>query len=155
MKKIIAIALMICILSSFAYADLDEKTLITYNACALVLGAPQLKGECKSENDYVLYQINSLLIGFELSPTGNIRSGFIYSDDDTNSADFLCSGMAMISFLGETDMTAFGMLLMQYVRTRSGQDSVPYTLGMDQFQVVNSNAAKYSFIYMNNDNKTK
>ena len=155
MKKIFAVLVLFSLLFSVAYAELDEKTLITYNACASVMGAPKLEGECKSENDYVLYQINSLLIGFELSPTGNIRSGFIYSDDESNSADFLCSGMAMISFLGETDMTAFGMLLMQYGRIRSGQDSVPYTLGMDQFQVVESNAAKFSFIYMNNDSKTK
>ena len=154
MKKLIALFLIFILLTSFAYAEIDENAILTYNSYALTLGAPALKDLERNDDQFVVYKFNSIKIGFELSPIGGIKNGFVYCDDDADVGDFLCSAMAMISFLGETDMTAFGMLLTQFGRIHSGQSSVAYTIGTDGFAIVDSKAAKYAFLYMNNDNKS-
>ena len=157
MRKLILLLLVccFCFISSFAVADMDDHDLLVYNACASTFGAPQLADPVKSTNDMILFDVNSMVVGFELSPISGIRSGFIYANNDECSADFLSTGMAMISFLGETDITAFGMLLTQFCEIRAGKTTIEYSIGNDGFGVTTSDDAKYIFIYINSDGKNR
>ena len=62
----------------------------------------------------------------------------------------------MVWFLGDISIPAAGMLLTQFSAIRAGNDSVPYSIGDDAFQIIKGTGdSLYSFVYLNNDLKRR
>lgn len=156
MKRIIAMILIFICIASTAAAEFDQLLLIKYNAAAQTAGAPELNLKAmQSKDNYYSFDIGSIKVSFEMAPIGGVRTGVIFTDDESRAADFICSCLAMTYVLGDTDITAAGMLLMQYAATRAGRDSTPYNIGIDIFKISSSDLGKYTYIYMNNDTETR
>ena len=159
MKKLIAMFLVAVLILAcgVSSADLDRKLIDHYNYCAYATAAPELdpeKAVVSAENpNLYIFPCGSYRIGFELIADNIIKTGAIYAKDDSCAADFLCSCMAMITYLGDTDVASFGMLCYQFSCIRAGFESIPSILGSDGFQMLPDDGGewKYRFIYMNND----
>jgi len=154
MKRLLCVLLLVCMISS-AGAELTSSMVYTYNSYAITAGAPELDaGQALSENSTYMFNLDPLYIVFEMSPLGGIRNGAVYAKDETCAADYLCSCLAMIWYLGEFDIRASGMLINQFSALRAGHESTPYNIGADAFNIIKSDFAQYAFVYMNNDGKS-
>ena len=157
MKKITAFCLsfflFICSTVS-VYADENKyKFIDDYNITATVLGAPEIdagKMQYSKENvDYTV--VNGVTIIFQFSELGGVKNIAVCTSDDNTAADFICTCTAVITYFGELDLTAYGMLLYQYSSVRAGNEFYPYNLGVDAFGISSNDQYKYLFVYMNND----
>lgn len=154
MKKLIAIIILCSLLSSVAYADTDHDLYVVYNAFAKTLHAPELdKDNLNIIDNHYFFTSGKIKIIFEIPITGTIRTGFVLMDDDSETANYLSSCIAMIAFLKEYSYDYFGIVLQQFMNVRMDMPTIPYNLGTDAFQILNSDKGKYSFIYMNNDSR--
>lgn len=156
MKKLTAILLALVCMMTSAYAEFDQLLLIKYNSAAQISGAPELDLKAmQSKDNYYQFDLGKFKVSFEMAPIGGVRTCAIFTDDESCTADFLCSCLAMTFTLGDIDTTAVGMLLMQYSAIRAGKDSTPYNIGTDLFQILSGELGKYTYIYMNNDAQTR
>lgn len=154
MKKIAVIVLSLCLMASCAHADINTDLFVHYNSWAETLKAPLLDKDSLNivDNYYFLYS-GDIRFVFEVSLTGAIRSGFIFTDDDSCAIDFLSSCIAMTAFFSDFSFDYYGKILHQFMDVHLGYSSTPHNIGTDAFQITTSDKGKYSFVYMNNDLK--
>jgi len=162
MKKIVITALALLLAVSVCAAARAEQISATalwiYNSYAVYYSAPQISDEDAvfiTEDGNRLYaDFGSFGAGFQVSDSGAIENGFVYTNDASAASDFLGECMAMISFLGRVDISACGMLLNQFMDVKSGRDSIPHYVDTDAFQIIRNDAYQYFFLYLNNDGAT-
>ena len=151
MKRLLAILILVCMCGS-AGAEFDHMLLLKYNAAAKTAGAPELhEKDMRSKDNFYQFDFGQFRLIFELNQDSNVKNVAIYADNESCAADFLCSCLAVIYTFKDIDITAAGMLMMQYSSIKAGKESIPYNTGGDAFQIISSDTAKYSFIYMNKD----
>lgn len=155
MKKIVCVLLLVCMMIPCASADIASDLYWEYLPFADTYGAPTYKEtdislQSKEKNTYTA-DAGSVTIVYEITATNDIRTVIVCAKDDSCAADFLCTCTAMISYLGKTDFTAFGLMLGSFAMVRSGSESAPCPLGSDAFTIMSSDSFKYLFMYANND----
>ena len=155
MKKILILIIAVCMTASWASADTSSDLYWAYKPYAETFGAPMFEENGVSvrdagKNTYQA-QAGSLLLIFEITVTNDIRTVLVCAKDDSCAADLLCTSSAIISWLGETDFTAFGSALSQFGMLRAGSTPVAGVVGSDAFNMVARDDFKYMFMYANND----
>lgn len=159
MKKIFAfiLAVLISIGAFSACASTDENIypfIGPYNDFARTVGADELdinNALVAPENQNLyFFQMGEYTVAFELSGK-SIKSGFVFTSSDACIPDFLCSCVAMVSFLGEINIPSYGMILYQFCSLRAGIDSIPDKIGKDAFQIIMDENMGYLLVYMNDD----
>lgn len=154
MKKFFLMTIVCCLLVSCAFADVENDVYIRYNSFAKTFHAPIANKDTLNVNgNHYFFTAGNMKIIFEIPLNGAIRTGFVLTDDDSCAADFLSSCIAMISFFNEVSFDYYGIVLQQFMNVRMGISTIPYSLGLDAFQIMTSDRGKYSFVYSNNDMK--
>lgn len=159
MRKIICILLLVCMMPILASADPSEDLYWDYAPYAETFGAPMFEQDGVSvldagKNTYQA-QAGSLKLIFEFTITNDIRTVLVCAKDDSCVADLLCTCPAIISWLGETDFTAFGTALSEFTMLRAGSTPASGMVGSDAFNMVTRDDYKYIFMYANNDLKAR
>jgi len=146
MKRLITVFIALMMICSCAAAELSVPM---YNAFASVAGAPKLEQMVQSENKYI-FSTDHLMIIFDTSSSGEITQAGVMLLDEEGAADFLCTCVAVMRYLGKVDMTAEGMFLNQFLSLRAGSTPTAFGMGADQYNMVLSDG-KYTFLYINNE----
>lgn len=163
MKKTLSLflAALFLISSIPAYADFTDINLIKYNVCASVCGAPELSPEnartsVQDGNVVTLFKSEKMLYGFVCDQSDHIVSVAVYAVDETCTADFICSCMAMIQLCSsDFDYSVYGSLLMQFSSIRKGNEAQIRKVGDDYFSMQSLDGYQYQFVYINKDKETK
>ena len=158
MKKVTAIIVTLLFMAMYASASADfmNNDLSKYNSAAALFGAQKLDKKnaisALQDGNYVtMFYLDKMTYGFICDDSNTIRTVAIYAKDDAQAADFLCSCMAAIWFLGDYDNTIAGALLQQFMDVRKGEDAVFMFAGKDSFTIRTSDEYKYQFFYVNSD----
>ena len=146
MKRLITVFIALMMICSCAAAELSVPM---YNAFASVAGAPKLEEMVQSENKYT-FSTDHLMIIFDTSSSGKITQAGVMLLDEEGAADFLCTCVTVMRYLGKVDMTAEGMFLNQFLALRAGSTPTAFGMGADQYNMVLSDG-KYTFLYINNE----
>lgn len=155
MKKLILLALALCLLVSCASADVVEDIYWDYAPCAKTFGAPMFEKDglhlTDAEKNVYRADVGMVNLVFEITMKNKIKTALVCAKDDSCAADFLCSCAAMVAYLGGINSSAYGNILSSFAMIRGGSDSVPGTVGIDAYQVISNDDFKYVFVYQNND----
>jgi len=157
MKRLFAlIAVLVCLVSS-AGASRWTWLPIKYNASAKTLGAETISGDQAvllsvfEKDDAYAFDFDAYVLLFIFSGE-NVKSISIRAKDESSVGGFLLACLSVISAFGGFNETAFGDLVYQYSRVKTGKKTDAYSVGLDAFQLnAGTDGCVYSFTYLNND----
>ena len=156
MKKLLAVALVLCLLIPCAYAEMADIDYFTfeYNINTVLTGAEKLKEGAYSINGvyYEFVSGNGEITGFIVDESGRIYQGFCICNSEEKMGDYLarCATLAFTLDRIEDISNIYTVLLDQYFTIRTGQENETGIVNTGVvMKMTRMNNGKYLFQFVN------